>query len=155
MRFVRRRIADNNDDVVSTVFMIAWRRLDRVPDDPRPWLFGVARNQAGKLRQVIALSAGRAGSPQDRHVVHVRAGLPGPAVMPVWPYDLQGRHGDTRDGIELRGDGQVALRLGHRDELDRVALENVVGMLACGECASARDDIAGNGVESGPRDVGR
>jgi hypothetical protein len=76
-------------------------------------------------------------------------------VVPIGPYDLQGVHSDTRGGVELRGNGQVALRLRHRDKLDLVALENVVGMVACGECPSARDDVAGNGVENGPRDVGR
>jgi RNA polymerase sigma-70 factor (ECF subfamily) len=33
------------DDLVADVFTVAWRRLDRVPDDdPLPWLFAVARN---------------------------------------------------------------------------------------------------------------
>lgn len=44
-RFVARRVAPELvDDVVSEVFLVAWRRLDDVPADPRPWLFGVARN---------------------------------------------------------------------------------------------------------------
>lgn len=32
------------DEVVSDVFLVVWRRLDSVPDDPLPWLLGVARN---------------------------------------------------------------------------------------------------------------
>ncbi|SDS69516.1 RNA polymerase sigma factor [Actinoplanes derwentensis] len=45
MRFVRRRVPDDEvDDIVSTVFMIAWRRLGELPGDAVPWLFGVARN---------------------------------------------------------------------------------------------------------------
>jgi RNA polymerase sigma-70 factor (ECF subfamily) len=32
------------DEVVSDVFLVVWRRLDAVPDDPLPWLLGVARN---------------------------------------------------------------------------------------------------------------
>jgi RNA polymerase sigma-70 factor (ECF subfamily) len=33
------------DDLVADVFTVAWRKLDRVPDDdPLPWLFAVARN---------------------------------------------------------------------------------------------------------------
>jgi RNA polymerase sigma-70 factor, ECF subfamily len=32
------------DDIVSDVFLVVWRRLDSVPDDPLPWLLGVARN---------------------------------------------------------------------------------------------------------------
>jgi len=33
------------DDVVAETFLVAWRRLDDVPDDdPLPWLLAVARN---------------------------------------------------------------------------------------------------------------
>jgi RNA polymerase sigma-70 factor (ECF subfamily) len=32
-------------DVVADTFVVAWRRIDRIPPDhPRAWLFGVARN---------------------------------------------------------------------------------------------------------------
>jgi RNA polymerase sigma-70 factor (ECF subfamily) len=39
-----RRRADPNvaDDVTSETFLVAWRRLADVPDDPLPWLFTVA-----------------------------------------------------------------------------------------------------------------
>lgn len=43
------------EDVTSEAFLIAWRRLNDVPDPPLPWLLGVARNllrkQAGADRQ--------------------------------------------------------------------------------------------------------
>jgi RNA polymerase sigma-70 factor, ECF subfamily len=43
--FARRRVAaEAVDDVVSETFTVAWRRLDDIPDDPLPWLLGVARN---------------------------------------------------------------------------------------------------------------
>ncbi len=32
------------DEVVSETFAIAWRRFADLPDDPLPWLLGVARN---------------------------------------------------------------------------------------------------------------
>ncbi|WP_447006737.1 RNA polymerase sigma factor [Saccharothrix isguenensis] len=57
LRFVERRVPHAEaEDVVSTVFLIAWRRLGDVPQDARPWLFAVARrtmaNQArGRLRR--------------------------------------------------------------------------------------------------------
>jgi RNA polymerase sigma-70 factor, ECF subfamily len=39
------------DEVVSEVFLIAWRRLAEVPDDALPWLLAVARNVAiGQFR---------------------------------------------------------------------------------------------------------
>lgn len=31
------------DDVVAETFLVCWRRLEDVPNDARPWLFGVAR----------------------------------------------------------------------------------------------------------------
>lgn len=42
--FVRRRIGDADaDEVVADVFVVAWRRLDELPEDPRTWLLGTAR----------------------------------------------------------------------------------------------------------------
>jgi RNA polymerase sigma-70 factor (ECF subfamily) len=45
--FVRRRVHPSHaEDVVGDVMLVAWRRLDEVPDDlsaARAWLFGVAR----------------------------------------------------------------------------------------------------------------
>jgi RNA polymerase sigma factor (sigma-70 family) len=44
LRFVERRIPTSEaEDIVSTVFLTAWRRFDELPDDTRPWLFAVAR----------------------------------------------------------------------------------------------------------------
>ena len=44
------------EDVVAETFLIAWRRLDAMPKEERPWLIGVARNvrlniRRGTLRQ--------------------------------------------------------------------------------------------------------
>jgi RNA polymerase sigma-70 factor (ECF subfamily) len=41
--YAARRAPDRADDVVAETFAIAWRRLDRVPEDAEPWLYGVAR----------------------------------------------------------------------------------------------------------------
>jgi RNA polymerase sigma-70 factor (ECF subfamily) len=32
------------DEAVNDTFLVAWRRLDDIPDPPLPWLLGVARN---------------------------------------------------------------------------------------------------------------
>ncbi len=40
---VRRAPASSVEDVLSEVFLVAWRRLDSIAADPLPWLFGVAR----------------------------------------------------------------------------------------------------------------
>jgi RNA polymerase sigma factor (sigma-70 family) len=34
------------EDIISETFLVAWRRIDRVPENPRAWLIAVARNVA-------------------------------------------------------------------------------------------------------------
>lgn len=41
-------------DVVSDVFLVAWRRVDEVPVDALPWLLVVARNAISNRRRGIA-----------------------------------------------------------------------------------------------------
>jgi RNA polymerase sigma-70 factor (ECF subfamily) len=43
LAYARRRVDSSADDVVAETLTIAWRRLDELPPDPLPWLFGVAR----------------------------------------------------------------------------------------------------------------
>jgi RNA polymerase sigma factor (sigma-70 family) len=45
--FARRAGPDAVDDLVDDVFLAAWRRLDQVPAQARPWLLAVARNVLG------------------------------------------------------------------------------------------------------------
>jgi RNA polymerase sigma-70 factor, ECF subfamily len=40
---LRRSPADAAEDVVAETFLVAWRRLDSLGEDPLPWLLGVAR----------------------------------------------------------------------------------------------------------------
>jgi RNA polymerase sigma-70 factor, ECF subfamily len=40
-------------DVVSDVFLVAWRRIDEVPVDALPWLLVVARNTIGNGRRTF------------------------------------------------------------------------------------------------------
>ena len=48
------------EDLASEVFLIAWRRLPAIPEQPLPWLLGVARNllrkeaDAGRRRRQLA-----------------------------------------------------------------------------------------------------
>ncbi len=56
---LRRVSAEEAADVVAETFLTAWRRLDIIPEDPAPWLFGVARkvvaNHRRSLRRRAAL----------------------------------------------------------------------------------------------------
>ncbi|HLU73997.1 MAG TPA: sigma-70 family RNA polymerase sigma factor [Nonomuraea sp.] len=42
------------EDVCSETFLVAWRRLDELPEQVLPWLLGVARNKLAKHREVRA-----------------------------------------------------------------------------------------------------
>lgn len=57
---LRRAAPADVDDVVAETFLVAWRRLDDMPSDPRPWLLTVARrvlaNRRRSDRRVVSLS---------------------------------------------------------------------------------------------------
>ena len=64
---LRRTSRSAAQDAVSETFLVAWRRLDSVPEAPKPWLLGVARRVLANQRRAegrqIALRA-RLGSTQ-------------------------------------------------------------------------------------------
>lgn len=51
---LRRSDGQTAQDVVAETFLVAWRRLDAVPDDPLPWLYGVARRVLANQRRSAA-----------------------------------------------------------------------------------------------------
>jgi RNA polymerase sigma factor (sigma-70 family) len=67
--YVLRRVRSSAaEDVLGETFLVAWRRLERVPDDALPWLLGVARRvianqRRGELRQGELVSRLRAVAP--------------------------------------------------------------------------------------------
>ncbi|GIH14984.1 RNA polymerase sigma factor [Rugosimonospora africana] len=72
LRFVERRVpASEAEDIVSMVFLTAWRRFEELPEDTRPWLFAVARktmaNQARGWLRRRALDV-RLGSSEAREL---------------------------------------------------------------------------------------
>jgi RNA polymerase sigma-70 factor, ECF subfamily len=43
--YAQRRVGEEAaDEVAAETFLVAWRRLDAIPSEPLPWLYGVARN---------------------------------------------------------------------------------------------------------------
>jgi RNA polymerase sigma factor (sigma-70 family) len=48
---LRRAAPEAAQDVVAETFLVAWRRLDDVPDDALPWLYGVARRVLANQRR--------------------------------------------------------------------------------------------------------
>jgi RNA polymerase sigma-70 factor (ECF subfamily) len=52
LAYARRRASGATaDDVLSDVFMVAWRCLDDVPDDARAWLLACARRSLGNRQR--------------------------------------------------------------------------------------------------------
>jgi RNA polymerase sigma-70 factor, ECF subfamily len=47
----RRAAAEVASDVVAETFLVAWRRLEELPDEPLPWLIGVARKTLANQRR--------------------------------------------------------------------------------------------------------
>lgn len=68
--YVRRRAPDSVvDDVVSDTFVVCLRKIDRVPAEPLPWLYAVARKTlANERRRRARVAPGH----------EVPAGEPGP-----------------------------------------------------------------------------
>ena len=66
---LRRTSRSAAQDAVSETFLVAWRRLDSVPETAKPWLLGVARRVLANQRRAegrqIALHA-RLGSAQPK-----------------------------------------------------------------------------------------
>ena len=52
LAYARRRTTPGNaDDVIAEVFLVAWRRLEQVPEASRVWLLGVARRVLANQRR--------------------------------------------------------------------------------------------------------
>jgi RNA polymerase sigma-70 factor (ECF subfamily) len=80
LRYAARRVpASEVDDVVAETFVVAWRRIDAVPEPALPWLLGVARgvaaNATRSANRRTALHLRLAGAGQASEEAEV---LPGP-----------------------------------------------------------------------------
>jgi RNA polymerase sigma-70 factor (ECF subfamily) len=52
LAYLRRRATPElADDGLAETFLVVWRRLDEVPDEPRAWLLGVARRVLANQRR--------------------------------------------------------------------------------------------------------
>ncbi len=84
---LRRADAEMAQEVTAETFLIAWRRRAEMPDQPLPWLYGIARgvlaNERRASRRRGALRARIAAQPppvdsdglEGRHVLEALAGL--------------------------------------------------------------------------------
>ena len=137
----RRLPVDEVDDAVAEVFLVAWRRMNDVPDgdEARLWLFGIARNVVRNQR--------RSERRQRRLASRVRRSEHGvvddPGVEVVRRADYQ----ETLDCLStLRERDQEILRLAAWEELKPAEIGRVVGIdahAASARLSRARDRLAG------------
>ncbi|MFI7707316.1 RNA polymerase sigma factor [Nonomuraea sp. NPDC049480] len=81
------------EDVSSETFLVAWRRLDELPEPPLPWLLGVARNLLAKQRdsrhrrqalvdRIAALHREQAAGDVAEHVIDRDTALSALSALP-------------------------------------------------------------------------
>jgi len=118
---LRRTAPEDVDDVVADTFLVAWRRLDDVPAEPRPWLLMVARrvlaNRRRADRRVVSLSSRLA-----------QASAPGPTSNPDDATDGTGLGSAVLAALEqLPEKEREAIRLLAWDELSTTDAATVLG----------------------------
>jgi RNA polymerase sigma-70 factor (ECF subfamily) len=112
LAYCRRRVApEAADDVLAETFLVVWRRLDDVPDDPRGWLLGIARRVIANQRR----GTHRRGALVDR-LIFERPLLAAPQPEPAPVLEALGQLGPLEqealllaawDGLSSEEAGQV------------------------------------------------
>lgn len=97
---LRRAPREVAHDVVADTFLVAWRRLERLPDDPLPWLLGIARKTLANHRRATR-----------------RRGL----LLGVLEAN-ELTHGRNCDGEAVSGFDEIPAALARLPELDRELL---------------------------------
>lgn len=111
LAYARRRTPADAEDVLVEVFEVAWRRRDRVPPEPLPWLYATAGN-------VIAHTL-RGDTRRGRLMAKV-------AAQPVVPATEEHDRLATAM-LTLSADDQEILRLWAWEDLDGAALAQALG----------------------------
>lgn len=136
LRFLHRRVgSDDAPDLFGETLLIAWRRVDDLPDDSieaRMWLFGLARgtllNHARGQRRRLAL------------VDKVRVHMPDQAVAAA-----ADEGGEVRDALErLKPELAEIVQLVHWDGFTLAEAAGIVGIPAAtarSRYARAKDDL--------------
>jgi RNA polymerase sigma factor (sigma-70 family) len=126
LAFAIRRLPDRAtaEDAAAETFAVAWRRRELIPDDPRPWLYGIALRVAANQR--------RSGERRQRlgerleHEASSRPTAPEPADA------MDRRDAFTRAFERLSEPEREVLRLVAWDGLDT---REAAGVLGCSAAA--------------------
>ncbi len=117
---LRRTSRDEASDVVAETFLVAWRRLREVPDDPLPWLIGVARNVVANRQR-----SSRRRMDLSSKLAQEATSAPQAALDPAEMSDA--RHAIHDALTRLRPWDQEALRLIAWDGLDHKQAAQAMG----------------------------
>jgi len=119
---VRRLSVTDANDATSEVFLVAWRRIDSVPevDETLPWLIGVARNV---VRNVVRsnIRSVRLVSKVSDHTTEERPGPETQVVMGTQFEEVQAALAGLSD------DDQEVIRLRNWEELTAPQIATVFG----------------------------
>ena len=121
---LRRAAPDVAHDVVAETFLVAWRRLDRVPGDPLPWLLGVARKVLANYRRSARRQQSLLSTLEAYELVRSRVNADSERAEPAALAEAVDRLGD---------DDQELLKLVYWDGLSSKATAGVLGLthVAC------------------------
>lgn len=77
--YAARRVGRQSaDEIAAETFLIAWRKLESLPAEPLPWLYGVARNVVMRQRAAGARDGRTLAAAANELAVSRRAGPEGP-----------------------------------------------------------------------------
>jgi RNA polymerase sigma-70 factor (ECF subfamily) len=83
--YAARRVGpDGADEVAAETFTVAWRRIDAMPDEPLPWLYGVARNVVGRHWTGVARQAATRDALERERPVGAEAPADDEALWEAW-----------------------------------------------------------------------
>ena len=115
-RYARRRVEPGAvDDIVSETMLTLWRRLDEVPTDSLPWVYGVARRQIANYRRA-----------SQRHLRLVQRAGSQPRPVPVEAHRLDA---ELETALSTLGDfDRELLRLWAWEQLEPAEIAVVLGL---------------------------
>lgn len=112
---------DHAEDATAETFVVAWRRLGEIPDDPLPWLYGVARRVLANERR----TGQRRRALVSRLTLELRASLP----LAPDPGELAEEAALMRDALErMTDEDKEILMLVSWEQLDNRRAAEVLGM---------------------------
>ena len=141
-RYVWRRDPDIVDDVIAETFLIAWRRLDEIPEQAAPVEVAL-RALTPRDREVLLLAVwdglDRADRPRRR--LRARAALPGRQCLADAPRGLRraGQGGGRRRRRAVRGGGPDTLPAVSEEHDYRAEYNEAVRRAIAGEVGIYRD----------------